>query len=174
MSKALSSGRRLLKEADNVVCRDWPGIEISLNRQVSECFETSLFGYRLHAFNNAIKAHIPTEREQRLDDLIARGILVQTRYKTAIDLDLGERERMEVRQARKACTKVVQGNAASQRSQSFRGTTNLRKITDKGGFSYFEIDPGGIESAPLDLPDDVVDAPGKLRSWADRLNERRM
>ena len=94
----------------------------------------------LDAFGQHLHAERVTERDDGLDDGAGMAGGAQRTDEGAIDLDLAEREFLQVAQARIAGAEIVERNADAERAQRFEPLQGLLRVFDQNAFGHFEDD----------------------------------
>ena len=77
-------------------------------------------GAGLDALDDAGDLHVVAETGERLDDLVADRIVVDVGHEAAVDLELVERQAMDVAQRGIAGAEIVQRDAAAASSEAKR------------------------------------------------------
>src|SRR5580700_4765546 len=80
------------------------------------------------------------ERDDRLDDGAGMAGGAERTDKGAVDLDLAEREFLQVAQARIAGAEIVERNADAERAQRFESLQGLLRVFDQNPFGHLEDD----------------------------------
>ena len=94
----------------------------------------------LDAFRQHFHAERVAERDDRLDDGAGMAGRAQRADEGAIDLDLAEREFLQVAQARIAGAEIVERDADAERAQRFEPLQGLLRVVDQNPFGHFEND----------------------------------
>ena len=134
---------------------DRPGKDIALHERTAERLDDGEFGLSFDALHDRVQAHFTAERQQRADDVVAHVVVLNVSDEAAVDLELGERERVKRGEARLAGAEIVERNAAADLSQHLDGFARPAGVMNDRGFGDFQIEPVRIEAAIDDDGDDA-------------------
>ena len=96
-----------------------------------------------HALDDARQLQVPAEIDDGLDDVAAGRLRLDILDEAAVDLDLVQRQTMDVAQARKAGAEVVERDVHPERLQRLQAFATLVEIAHQGGLGDFEVDALG-------------------------------
>src|ERR1700721_311553 len=108
-ARLLAAGLRAVDVLQRSLFGERLGIVVALNQRAAERSQRVGLGFGFDAFDDAAEAHIAAQGQQGFDDLVAGWPLMQIGDEAAVDLDLGQRQRMELAQAREASYEIIQG-----------------------------------------------------------------
>ncbi len=111
----------------------------------------------LDAFGQHFHAERMAERDDRLDDGAGMAGGAQRADEGAVDLDLAEREFLQVAQARIAGAEIVERDAHPERAQRFEPLQGLLRVVDQNPFGHFEDDARRRDAALGDDGGDQID-----------------
>ena len=111
----------------------------------------------LDAFGQHFHAERMAERDDRLDDGAGMAGSAQRADEGAVDLDLAEREFLQIAQARIAGAEIVERNAHPERAQRFEPLQGLLRVFDENAFGHFEDDARRRNAAFGDDGGDQID-----------------
>ena len=90
--------------------------------------------------------------DHRVDQLAVFFAQLHTTDKTAVDLEQGDRQAVQVHERRKTGAKVIQREAHAQAAQGVHGLAHQLVAAHHRGFGQFELKPPGIDAMLNDQP----------------------
>jgi hypothetical protein len=130
--------------------------EIALHLVAGLARQEGALGLRLHPFRDDRNVEGTREAQDRADDLGRLGSGLKVGDEAAVDLDLVERERLEIGQRGVPGAEIVHRDADAERLQPSQQVEGAGEIADQHALGDLDLEPRWRKSR---LQQDLVDGP---------------
>src|ERR1700722_5264717 len=109
-----------------------------------------------HAFGNGLDSHHPADSLDSLDDSAIDRVGADVSYKAAVDLQIVDGQRLEIREGGHAAAEVIERNRRAEPAQASHQLRGAGQVADGRGLSQLKADLRAGQAVLAQAAADVV------------------